>query len=163
MIWSQRRNRALLFNIQDWDGRVKGNFKNSNFVLHMLLCPNKPLCYSKSTIMIVFGWGKNMIIHFIWIWPNKSSMCILPEKLHPNFAFLKVTLLFLVLLQLLTTLWMHVEEAWITSVNILCPWVFVLSGHCSPINNQKPKPWYILTQMGQESVQISRFKGLWNR
>lgn len=44
----------------------------------------------------------------------------------------------------------------------MCPWVFVLSGCCSPINNQKPKPWCILTKIGQEHVQISTFKGLWN-
>lgn len=105
VIWSQLRNRALLFHIQDWDGRIKGTFKNSNFVFHTLLCPNKPLCYLKSTIMIVFGWDKNMTTHFICKLPNKPSTWLLSEKLHPNFAFVRVTLLLPVLLQLLTTLW----------------------------------------------------------
>lgn len=59
----------------------------------MLLCPNKPLRYLKSTIIIVFEWGKNMTTHFIFKWPNKHKW-LLTEKLHPNFAFLRVTLLF---------------------------------------------------------------------
>lgn len=105
MIWSQLRNRALLFHIQNWDVRVKGNFKNSNFIFHILLCPNKPLCYLKSTIMIVFELGKNTTTHFSHKCPNTLSNWLISEKVHPDFAFLRATLSFPVLMQLLSTLW----------------------------------------------------------
>lgn len=162
VIWSQLRNRAPLFHIQDWDGRVKGNFKNSNFILHMLLCPNKLLCYLKSTVMIVFEWGKNMTTHFICKWPNKCSLWLLSEKLHPNFAFLRSTLLFPVLLQLPTTLWTF--NAYRRHLNYF-------SKHCAFLSicslwlllthqYSKEKPWCILIKISQECIQISRFKGL---
>lgn len=105
MIWSQLRNRALLFHIQIWDERVKGNFKNGNSVFHTLLCPNKPLWYLKSTIMIVFELSKDMTIHFSHKCPNALSTWLISEKVHPDFAFLRATLSFPVLLQLLATLW----------------------------------------------------------
>lgn len=105
VIWSQLRNRALLFHIQNWDGRVKGNFKNSNFIFHILLCPNKPLRHFKSTIMIVFELGKNMTTHFSHKCPNTLSSWLISEKVYPDFAIRRATLSFPALLQLLTTLW----------------------------------------------------------
>jgi len=54
--------------------------------------------------MIVLEGGKNMATHFVCKWPNKPSTWLLSENLYPNFAFLRATLLFAILLQLPTTL-----------------------------------------------------------
>lgn len=156
MIWSQFRNRALLFHTQKWDGRVKGNFKNTNFIFHILLCSNKHLCYLKSTIMIVFELGKNMTTHFSHKCPNTLSTWLISEKVHPDFAFLWTTLSFPVLLT--TPLTLSTCGRSLNYFSKHCAFLSICSQCLLVTYESKAK----VNKIGQERAQISRFKGLWD-